>query len=194
MGEYRSSSRGSAAATARAFSLARGHRGRSAAQRSTARSGRARHIDPPAAGAACTSAIRTNGTPPRCAGSNGRRAVSDGAARKEIADTVCAVLSEPAFLGFVRRGFACRSAACRDPAGWTCRRRHRRPAAGRGGPPSRSSTSRPAACRNRMIAIPASHRAQMSAYTEALRVIFPGREVRAVLLYTSGPRLFELQC
>ena len=34
----------------------------------------------------------------------------------------------------------------------------------------------------------------MSAYTEALRVIFPGREVRAALLYTSGPRLFELQC
>lgn len=43
-------------------------------------------------------------------------------------------------------------------------------------------------------AIPASHRAQMTAYSDALRVIFPGREVRAVLLYTSGPRLFELQC
>ena len=40
--------------------------------------------------------------------------------------------------------------------------------------------------------IPASHRAQMSAYSGALRVIFPGREVRAVLLYTSGPQLFEL--
>jgi hypothetical protein len=26
-----------------------------------------------------------------------------------------------------------------------------------------------------------------------LRVIFPDREVRAALLYTSGPRLFELQ-
>ena len=43
-------------------------------------------------------------------------------------------------------------------------------------------------------AIPASHKAQMSAYTGALRVIFPGREVRAALLYTSGPQLFELQC
>ena len=43
------------------------------------------------------------------------------------------------------------------------------------------------------ISIPASHRAQMSAYSEALRVIFPDREVRAALLYTSGPRLFELQ-
>jgi ATP-dependent helicase/nuclease subunit A len=40
--------------------------------------------------------------------------------------------------------------------------------------------------------IPASHRAQMSAYTEALRVIFPDRDVRAALLYTGGPRLFEL--
>lgn len=43
-------------------------------------------------------------------------------------------------------------------------------------------------------AIPASHRAQMRAYTGALRVIFPGKEVRAALLYTGGPRLFELQC
>ena len=41
---------------------------------------------------------------------------------------------------------------------------------------------------------PASHKAQMKAYTGALRVIFPGREVRAALLYTSGPQLFELQC
>jgi ATP-dependent helicase/nuclease subunit A len=40
--------------------------------------------------------------------------------------------------------------------------------------------------------IPASHRAQMSAYTEALRVIFPDRDVKAALLYTGGPRLFEL--
>ena len=40
--------------------------------------------------------------------------------------------------------------------------------------------------------IPASHRAQMTAYAEALRVIFPGREVRAALLYTAGPKLIEL--
>ena len=40
--------------------------------------------------------------------------------------------------------------------------------------------------------IPASHRAQMSAYSEALGVIFPERDVRAALLYTGGPRLFEL--
>jgi len=41
--------------------------------------------------------------------------------------------------------------------------------------------------------IPASHRAQMIAYTEALKVIFPERDVRAALLYTGGPRLFELE-
>jgi ATP-dependent helicase/nuclease subunit A len=32
----------------------------------------------------------------------------------------------------------------------------------------------------------------MAAYAEALRVIFPGREVRAALLYTAGPKLIEL--
>jgi ATP-dependent helicase/nuclease subunit A len=41
-------------------------------------------------------------------------------------------------------------------------------------------------------AIPASHRAQMNAYAEALRVIFPGRSIRAALLYTGGPQLFDL--
>ena len=40
--------------------------------------------------------------------------------------------------------------------------------------------------------IPASHRAQMAAYAGALAVIFPGREIRSALLYTSQPRLFEL--
>ena len=40
--------------------------------------------------------------------------------------------------------------------------------------------------------IPNTHRAQMSAYAEALRVIFPGRSINAALLYTAGPRMFEL--
>jgi ATP-dependent helicase/nuclease subunit A len=40
--------------------------------------------------------------------------------------------------------------------------------------------------------IPNAHRAQMTAYSQALQVIFPGREVRAALLYTGGPRLIEL--
>jgi ATP-dependent helicase/nuclease subunit A len=41
--------------------------------------------------------------------------------------------------------------------------------------------------------IPASHRAQTHAYTEALGVIFPGCTSRSALLYTAGPRLFELR-
>jgi ATP-dependent helicase/nuclease subunit A len=40
--------------------------------------------------------------------------------------------------------------------------------------------------------VPNGHRAQMTAYVEALRVIFPGRRVSAALLYTAGPRLIEL--
>jgi ATP-dependent helicase/nuclease subunit A len=40
--------------------------------------------------------------------------------------------------------------------------------------------------------IPKSHRAQMQAYVDALRVIFPGRRISASLLYTAGPKLFEL--
>lgn len=41
-------------------------------------------------------------------------------------------------------------------------------------------------------AIPQSHRAQMQAYCNALAVIFPNRPVRALLLYTGGPELFEI--
>ena len=40
--------------------------------------------------------------------------------------------------------------------------------------------------------IPTAHRAQMHAYAEALRVIFPGRQIQASLLYTSGPKLIQL--
>jgi ATP-dependent helicase/nuclease subunit A len=40
--------------------------------------------------------------------------------------------------------------------------------------------------------IPTSHRAQMGAYSQALGVIFPGRQVRSALLYTAGPALFEV--
>jgi ATP-dependent helicase/nuclease subunit A len=40
--------------------------------------------------------------------------------------------------------------------------------------------------------IPAAHLAQMQAYAAALQVIFPDRSIRAALLYTAGPQLFEL--
>jgi ATP-dependent helicase/nuclease subunit A len=43
-----------------------------------------------------------------------------------------------------------------------------------------------------LAGVPAAHRAQMDAYAEALRVIFPGRRVEASLLYTSGPQLITL--
>ncbi|HJS40179.1 MAG TPA: UvrD-helicase domain-containing protein, partial [Sphingomicrobium sp.] len=42
--------------------------------------------------------------------------------------------------------------------------------------------------------VPRAHLAQMSAYAAALRVIFPGRQVEAALLYTAGPRLIALGC
>ncbi len=40
--------------------------------------------------------------------------------------------------------------------------------------------------------VPPAHRAQMNAYVEALRVIFPGRRVDAALLYTAGPKIITL--
>ena len=40
--------------------------------------------------------------------------------------------------------------------------------------------------------VPGAHRAQMRAYADALRVIFPGGEIRAALLYTAGPKLIEV--
>jgi ATP-dependent helicase/nuclease subunit A len=43
-----------------------------------------------------------------------------------------------------------------------------------------------------LTGVPPAHRAQMEAYAEALRVIFPGRRVEASLLYTFGPRLITL--
>ena len=40
--------------------------------------------------------------------------------------------------------------------------------------------------------VPPSHLAQMGAYAAALARVFPGRTVRAGLLYTAGPRLIEV--
>jgi ATP-dependent helicase/nuclease subunit A len=119
--------------------------------------------------------------------------VSDGAARKEIADTVCSVLSEPRFSALFGEGSLAEAPLAatlpdgRVVAGTVDRLLVETDAVSvidfkTGRVPDSGD------------AIPPSHTAQMSAYSEALRVIFPGREVRAVLLYTSGPRLFELQC
>ncbi|MBU6165085.1 MAG: double-strand break repair helicase AddA [Alphaproteobacteria bacterium] len=43
-----------------------------------------------------------------------------------------------------------------------------------------------------LAAVPPAHVAQMAAYAAALAAVFPGRRVRAALLYTAGPRLIEL--
>ena len=40
--------------------------------------------------------------------------------------------------------------------------------------------------------IPASHRLQMEAYTQALAAIFPGRDIEAALLYTTSARFFQV--
>jgi ATP-dependent helicase/nuclease subunit A len=42
--------------------------------------------------------------------------------------------------------------------------------------------------------VPRGHFAQMTAYADALRVIFPGRVVESALLYTAGPKLIVLDC
>jgi ATP-dependent helicase/nuclease subunit A len=119
--------------------------------------------------------------------------VAEAAARKEIADTVCSVLSDARFTALFGEGSLAEAPlAATLPDG--------RVVAGTVDrllvEPNAVSvidfkTGRVPESEG---AIPPSHTAQMSAYSEALRVIFPGREVRAVLLYTSGPRLFELQC
>ena len=119
--------------------------------------------------------------------------VADAAVRKEIADTVCSVLSDSRFSALFGDGSLAEAplaATLRDGrvvAGTVDRLLVQADAVSvidfkTGRVPESDA------------AIPPSHRAQMSAYSEALRVIFPGREVCAVLLYTSGPRLFELQC
>ena len=40
--------------------------------------------------------------------------------------------------------------------------------------------------------IPTYHARQMAAYVEALGVIFPGRAIEALLLYTNGPKLLTV--
>jgi ATP-dependent helicase/nuclease subunit A len=41
-------------------------------------------------------------------------------------------------------------------------------------------------------AVPEHHLRQMSAYAEALGIIFPDRAIEAALLYTSGPKMIAL--
>jgi ATP-dependent helicase/nuclease subunit A len=117
--------------------------------------------------------------------------VEGAAARVEIADTVCTVLSHPQFAPLFGEGslaeapLAATLADGRVVAGTVDRLLVE---------PGRVLVIdyKTGAVPESDAAIPASHKAQMHAYTEALRVIFPGRGVRAALLYTGGPRLFDL--
>ncbi|HEX6740658.1 MAG TPA: 3'-5' exonuclease, partial [Sphingomicrobium sp.] len=117
--------------------------------------------------------------------------VADAAERKDIAEHVCAVLSNPAFAQLFGPGSLGEAPlAATLPDG--------RVIAG--------TVDRLLVEENQVSvidfktgrvpdgvdSIPASHRAQMAAYAEALKVIFPGRGVRSALLYTAGPKLIEL--
>jgi ATP-dependent helicase/nuclease subunit A len=117
--------------------------------------------------------------------------LSDAAARAEIADTVCDVLSDARFSAlFGEASLAEAPLAATLPDGIVVAGTVDRLLV----EPDRISvidfkTGRVPQSESE---IPASHKAQMRAYTRALEVIFPGREIRAALLYTSGPQLFEL--
>jgi ATP-dependent helicase/nuclease subunit A len=117
--------------------------------------------------------------------------VTDAAVRRETVDQVCAILSDPRFSGLFGPGSLGEAPlAATLPDGRVI-----------------AGTVDRICINERSVAvidfktgkvpatdrdIPNSHRAQMAAYTEALRVIFPGRRISASLLYTSGPKLIEL--
>ena len=117
--------------------------------------------------------------------------LADEAARRDIADQVCAVLSDPRFaplFGPGSLGEAPLAATLLDGrviAGTV----DRLLVTDREVAVLDFKTGRVPADE---AAVPPAHRAQMQAYVEALRVIFPGRTIRAALLYTAGPQLVEL--
>jgi ATP-dependent helicase/nuclease subunit A len=119
--------------------------------------------------------------PPRCAGSSarGRQPTKPRATKSPM--LVCAIIGDPASPPCSAR---IRSPKRRSPrrSRRPRRRRHGRPAAGRGRPRSviDFKTGRVPPTPS---GIPASHRAQMEAYAEALRVIFPGRTSRRPALH-----------
>jgi ATP-dependent helicase/nuclease subunit A len=118
-------------------------------------------------------------------------AVFDSEVRNEIVEQVCQVLSDPTFAEFFGNGslaevpLAATLPDGRVIAGTMDRIRVEQDQVS----VIDFKTGRVPADETR---IPNSHRAQMGAYCEALQVIFPGRRIRAALLYTAGPSLFEL--
>jgi ATP-dependent helicase/nuclease subunit A len=117
--------------------------------------------------------------------------VSEPTEREDIAEQVCAVLSDPRFAGLFGPGSLGEAPlAATLPDG--------RVIAGTADrlliETDRVSVLdfKTGRVPDSETAIPAAHRAQMQAYSDALRVIFPDRLVRAALLYTGGPTMFEL--
>jgi ATP-dependent helicase/nuclease subunit A len=117
--------------------------------------------------------------------------VSDEQLASEIADQVCGILSDPLFGPLFGAGSLGEAplAATRPDGRVIAGTADRLLVAGSRVSVIDFKTGRVPATDSD---IPASHRAQMAAYAEALRVIFPGREIRAALLYTAGPKLVEL--
>jgi len=117
--------------------------------------------------------------------------VVDAAVRAEIAERVCGILSDPQFRALFGPGslaeapLAATLADGRVIAGTVDRILVEQERVSvidfkTGGMPVTDAD------------IPNAHRAQMTAYVEALRVIFPGCDVTASLLYTAGPKLIEV--
>ena len=138
---------------------------------------RARHPDPPAARAARGRGRRRAARERRCSWlerSAGRK--DDAAQRDEIADQVCGVLSDPRFaplFGAGSLGEAPLAATLPDGrviAGTADRLLIEE---------SRVSVLdfKTGRVPDSDAQVPAAHRAQMEAYSEALRVIFPGRHI-----------------
>ena len=121
-----------------------------------------------------------------------RAGVEQESARREIADSACSLIGDPAFANLFGEGSLAEAPiAATLPDG--------RVVAGTVDRLCVSSdlvrvvdfkTGRtiPAG----VSELPAAHVAQMQAYAEALAVIFPGRRIEASLLYTSGPKLIAL--
>ena len=117
--------------------------------------------------------------------------VGDASVRAEIVDQVCGILSDPQFGGLFGPGSLAEAPLAatlpdgRVIAGTVDRILIENEAVSvidfkTGRVPATESD------------IPHAHRAQMSAYVQALEVIFPRRRVSAFLLYTAGPKLIEL--
>jgi ATP-dependent helicase/nuclease subunit A len=121
----------------------------------------------------------------------GSAGVGDATIRTEIVAQVCGILSDPQFSALFGPGSLAEAPLAatlpdgRVIAGTVDRLRIE---AGRISVVEYKTGRVPAS----EAQVPTSHRAQMTAYSEALRAIFPGRHVSASLLYTAGPKLIEV--